>query len=86
MPYPYEFYCRYNFLITDSDELIREIQIGKQFSLVIFPSCESSENFHCTTVFEVPCLFLFYVAFNVMESLSTITIPKIALVQFFFDN
>ncbi|XP_067051218.1 minichromosome maintenance domain-containing protein 2-like [Acropora muricata] len=34
------------------DELIREIQIGKQFSFVIFPSYESSENVHCTTVFE----------------------------------
>ena len=56
--------------ISDSDELIREIQIGKQFSFVIFPSYESSENVHCTTVFEVPCLFIFYMALNVVESLS----------------
>ena len=72
--------------MIDSDELIREIQIGKQFSFVIFPSCESSENDHCTTVLEVPCLFLFYMALNVMKSLSTITMPKIALVQIIIYN
>ncbi|XP_068756898.1 minichromosome maintenance domain-containing protein 2-like [Montipora capricornis] len=34
------------------DELIKEVEIGKQYSFVVLPSCEASVHYQCTTVFE----------------------------------
>lgn len=54
-----KFAVMFSYFYFETDELIKEVQMGSHYSFVVLPSCEineSSVHFQCNPLFEVRCL------------------------------